>query len=56
MADETEVPQPAPPSFFTCGPHHTCPHKEQCVLAQRCLALDALRPVLYANGNEASIT
>jgi hypothetical protein len=34
--------QPAP-VFFTCGPHDTCPQKERCVIAERCLAMDAIR-------------
>lgn len=40
MSDEYEK-QPAP-VFFTCGPHHTCPHKERCVVAERCTDMDAI--------------
>lgn len=48
MSEDHEK-QPAP-VFFTCGPHEHCPHLEKCVIAERCVQMDAIRKANELNG------
>jgi hypothetical protein len=47
----SEQNEPTPRTFFTCGPHDHCPHLEQCVTAERCVQMDAIRRA-NLNGHE----